>query len=90
MTDIGARGSEVAVNEGLVPEGISTATSSPAVRLPRNAIGRQFTYWVAHAVVAARVVVTTPRSRHRPTQRYYHRRESFVEDAAMSREMFRL
>lgn len=90
MTDIAARGSEATVNEGVVLGRITAAASSPAVRLPRNAIGRQFTYWVAHMVVAACAVVTTPRSRHKPTQRYYHRRESFVEDAAMSREMFRL
>jgi hypothetical protein len=53
--------------------------------LPRNTIGQQ----IVNTVLAACAVVTT-RRRRRPSRHHYHRRESFVEDAAMSREMFRL
>lgn len=90
MADIATRGRVPTVNGGAVLGRFATAASSPAVRLPRNTIGRRLTYWIAHTVVAVCGVVAIPRSRHRSTERYYHRRESFVEDAAMSREMFRL
>jgi hypothetical protein len=56
----------------------------------RNSIGRQLARRVADTATVAWAVVTTPRRRQRPTEPRYHRRERFVEDAAMSREMFRL
>jgi hypothetical protein len=55
-------------------------------------VGAQVAQWIADTIVAARTMIATTtapgRGRGR-TQRHY-RRESFVEDAAMSREMFRL
>jgi hypothetical protein len=50
-------------------------------RIAKNIVG---------AIVAAYAAVPTPRPGRQPAGQYYHRRERFVEDAAMSREMFRL
>ncbi|OBI81061.1 hypothetical protein [Mycobacterium sp. 1245805.9] len=81
MADIAAGARQPALNEW---------AASRAVGLPRNSIGRRLAQMVAETVIAAGAVVTRPRRRTRPKQPHYHRRESFVEEAAMSREMFRL
>jgi hypothetical protein len=73
------------VNDWTTAGRISAAQPSLSVQLPRNTIGQQ----IVNTVLAACAVVTT-RRRRRPSRHHYHRRESFVEDAAMSREMFRL
>jgi hypothetical protein len=63
----------------------------PTVSLPRNDIGRRIAGWAANTLQAVRAMVRTPDPRNRPERRYYHpHRESFLEDAAMSREMYRL
>jgi hypothetical protein len=52
---------------------------------------RRFAELALGTVEAARAMFRTVRPRSRPKLRYYHpHRESFIEDAAMSREMFRL
>lgn len=64
---------------------------SAAIPLPRNDVGRRIADWAAATLQAARAMVRTPERRNRPERRYYHpQRESFIEDAAMSREMHRL
>jgi hypothetical protein len=64
---------------------------SAAIPLPRNDVGRRIADWAAATLQAARAMVRTPEPRNRPERRYYHpQRESFIEDAAMSREMHRL
>lgn len=59
--------------------------------LPRRHVGRRVQDWISGVVEATRTRMQT-RTRHRePKQEYRHpRREVFLEDAAMSREMFRL
>jgi hypothetical protein len=64
---------------------------SAAVPLPRNDVGRRIADWAVATRQAVRAMVRTSESRNRPERRYYNpRRESFIEDAAMSREMYRL
>jgi hypothetical protein len=89
VADIAARTTQPTVNEWTIAGRISSAQTSEAVGLLRNTIAQRIAYFIANTVLAACAVVTTRRGR-RPGQRRYHRRESFVEDAAMSREMFRL
>jgi hypothetical protein len=61
----------------------------PAVRRPRAGSARGTIGWhIARRFLVACSAVMAPR--RRPVERQYHRRESFVEDAAMSREMFKL
>jgi hypothetical protein len=70
---------------------IGVLWTHPTVALPRNDIGRSLVDWAAKTLHAIRAMVRTPDPRNRPERRYYHpRRESFLEDAAMSREMYRL
>jgi hypothetical protein len=52
---------------------------------------RRFAELAFGTVEAARAMVRTVSPRSRPKRRYYHpHRESFIEDATMSREVFRL
>ncbi|AGC63253.1 hypothetical protein MULP_03588 [Mycobacterium liflandii 128FXT] len=85
MADLAVGAGRPTVNDWTIAGHISAAQPSRAVKLPRNTIRQQ----IVNTVLAAYAVVTT-RRRRRPSQRHCHRRESFVEDAAMSREMFRL
>jgi hypothetical protein len=57
--------------------------------LPRNTIGRRIEVWFAGVVEMTRAnFQDRPR---RAAKEYHHpRREVFLEDAAMSREMYRL
>lgn len=87
MADIAAGATQPTANEWTIAGRVSSARTSEAVRLLRNTIAQRIAYFIANTALAACAVVTT---RRRPGQRHYHRRESFVEDAAMSREMFRL
>src|ERR1700741_4405688 len=67
------------------------ASVGSAVPFPRNEVGRRIAEWAAGGVEAVRALGRTSESRSRPERRYYHpRREGFIEDAAMSREMYRL
>ncbi|WAJ45753.1 hypothetical protein OK015_04400 [Mycobacterium sp. Aquia_216] len=81
MTDIAVGARRPTVNKRISPDRISA---------PRNSTGRQIARRVADTVIGVCAAVVTPRRREMPAQPRYHRRESFVEDAAMSREMFRL
>jgi hypothetical protein len=89
VADITTAIGQPAVNEWTIPGHIPAVRPSRAVGSPHNTIGRRIAHWVTDTVTAAACAVAT-RPRRRPTQRQYHRRERFVEDAAMSREMFRL
>ncbi|MCV7409912.1 hypothetical protein AWC05_23385 [Mycobacterium florentinum] len=83
MTDLAVGASHPAGNEPVawrLPGGGSARTFS----------ARKFARRIAETVIAGCAVVISPRRRERPAQPHYHRRERFVEDAAMSREMFRL
>lgn len=62
-----------------------------AFPLPRNSIGRRIAHWVIGTIETARARLQ-PRVRASGPKRpsHYPRREPFLEDAAMSREMFRL
>lgn len=78
MTDTTAGAAQPAVN---------AAQTSQVLGLLCNTIAQQIACFIANTALAACAVVTT---RRRPGQRHYRLRESFIEDAAMSREMFRL
>lgn len=90
MADLTAGVGGPAIPEWAIPGRIPAVRPSPTARPAPTALGRRFAHAIANAVVAACAAVTTPRPRRMPAQRHYHRRESFVEDAAISREMFRL
>ena len=61
------------------------------VPLPRRNVGGRIEDWISGVVEATRTRLQA-RTRHREPKKEYHhpRREVFLEDAAMSREMFRL
>jgi hypothetical protein len=101
MTDIGAVWKRSAAVEGELVTGwfsrLVLTASAPqagivsAVPLPRNDVGRRVADWAVATAENVRAVFRTPTWRSEPKRRYYHpRRESFIEDAAMSREMDRL
>jgi hypothetical protein len=101
MADIGAVWKRSAVAErtlvngwvlGLVLATQAVQSSVGAVLpLPRTDVGRRLAGWTLGAVAAVRARLTTRAMPSEPRKRYHHpRRESFIEDAAMSREMFRL
>jgi hypothetical protein len=104
MADLGAVWKRSAAAERAIVNGsllglvltASTAQASVgwAVPFPRNDIGdigRRIADWAAGTVETVRAMIRTS-ARHSETEpRYYHpRRETFIEDAAMSREMYRL
>jgi hypothetical protein len=71
--------------------GTAQASAVAAVPLPRNDVGRRIADWVVGTLQAVRASVRTLKPRNRPERRYYHpHREGYIEDAAMSREMYRL
>jgi hypothetical protein len=73
-----------------------TDTAGPAFFRRRKTVvvvdsPRRFAEPAVGIVAAARAGVRTVTLRSRPKRRYYHpHRESFIENAAMSREMFTL
>lgn len=101
MADIGAMWRRSAAAEralvagwtvGLVI-GAGSAQSSigSAIPFPGINVGRRITNWTTSTVVALRALVRTPSRDNKPERPYYHpRRESYIEDAAMSRAMDRL
>ena len=101
MADIGAMWKRSAADEralvagwfsGLaLTAGTAQAGIGSAVPLPRNDVGRRVADWAVATAEAVRAAFRTPTWRSEPERRYDHpRRESFIEDAAMSREMHRL
>lgn len=71
--------------------GNRSAAFGSAVPLPRNDVGRRIADWAVRTRQAVRAMARAREPRNRPERRYYHpHRESFIEDAAMSREMYRL
>lgn len=59
--------------------------------LPRNNVGRRLGDWISGVIDATRTRLHTPTTHREPDKEYHHpRREVFLEQAAMSREMFRL
>ena len=101
MADIGAvwkrsAAAERAIISGWVFGLVLTASSAQAsvgsaVPFPRTDVGRRIADWAVGTVAAVRAMVRTSALRSQPKRRYYHpRRETFIEDAAMSREMYRL
>ena len=101
MTDIGAvwkrsAAIERALVTGWLPGHAFTAGSAQAgvgsaIPFPRSNVGRRIAAWAADTVDAVFGLVRTSAPRSEPKRRHYHpRRESFIEDAAMSREMYRL
>jgi hypothetical protein len=62
-----------------------------ALPLQRSGVGRRITELTFGTLEATRAMFRTVTPRGRPKRRYNHpHRESFLEDAAMSREMLRL
>jgi hypothetical protein len=101
MADIGVLWKRSAVAEralvhrwllGMVlPTHVARPSIGTAFPLPRNDVGRRMADWVQGVVEAVRERSHTRVMRREPTKRYQHpRRESFIEDAAMAREMYRL
>ena len=100
MADIGAVWKRSAAVEralvtgwlsGLVLTAGSAQVGVGSLPLPRNNIGRLIADWVVDSAEVVRSAFRTRAPRSEPTQRYHHpRREAFIEDAAMSREMYRL
>lgn len=100
MADIGAVWRRSAPVERALVTGWFAGVALPAnaaeagVRsfpLPRNRIGRLVADLVAGSAAAVRSAFRTRAPRSEPRQRYHHpRREAFIEEAAMSREMYRL
>ena len=101
MTDIGAVWKRsAAVERALVTGWLSTlvltagsaqASVGSAIPFPRNDVGRRIAAWVAGTVDTVFGLVRTPALHSKPKRRHYHARpEGFIEDAAMSREMYRL
>jgi hypothetical protein len=73
--------------------GAGSAQSSigSAIPFPRSNIGRRIANWTASNVEAVRAMMRTQARVSKPERPYYHpRRESYIEDAAMSRAMDRL
>lgn len=71
--------------------GSAQASIGSAIPFPGNNVGRRVANWTASTVVAVRALVRTSPRTSKPERHYYHpRRESYIEDAAMSREMHRL
>jgi hypothetical protein len=77
--------------------GLAPAASSgqlgvgSSVPLPRNHLGRRIAEWAIRGFVLVRAKTQIMGQRQEPDRRYCHpRREAFLEDAAMSREMDRL
>jgi hypothetical protein len=61
------------------------------IPFPRNNIGRRIAEWSAGVVEALRASVRISPQRHEAGRRYHHpRREDYLADAAMAREMLRL
>jgi hypothetical protein len=61
------------------------------IPFPRNNIGRRIWEWSAGVVEAVRASVRISPQRHPAEPQYHHpRRESYLADAAMAREMYRL
>ena len=59
--------------------------------LPRIHVGRRLAALSAGAIEAVRARLQTLAAPRESDKRYHHpRRESYIEDAAMSREMYRL
>ncbi len=100
MTDIGAMWRRSAAAEralvngwlsGLVLTEGSAQVGVGSLPLPRNNIGRIIADWFVSSAEAVRSAFRTQAPRREPKQHYHHpRREAFIEDAAMSREMHRL
>jgi hypothetical protein len=101
MTDIGAVWKRSAVAEravvfgsiGFAPTaGSAQASLGSVLPLPRNNVGRRMADWAAGTAEAVRAMFRTTAVRpSEPERRHYPpRRESYIEDAAMSREMYRL
>jgi hypothetical protein len=77
--------------------GLAPAASSgqlgvgSSVPLPRNGLGRRIAEWAIGGFVLVRAKTRVTGRRRESDRRYCHpRREAFLEDAAMSREMDRL
>jgi hypothetical protein len=61
------------------------------VVLPRNGLGRRFARWMAGIFTVVRADAASDGQRDERDRRYHHpRREAFMADAAMAREMHRL
>lgn len=100
MADIGAvwrrpapveRASVTGWFAGVVLPANSAQVGVGSFPLPHNSIGQLIADLVVGARQAVRSAFRTRAPRMQPRQRYHHpRREAFIEDAAMSREMYRL
>jgi hypothetical protein len=77
---------------GVVPTTHATHSAlGPAIPLPRGNIGQTIAAWTASAIEGMRTKAQSRPRRSKRTKPYHHpSRESFIEEAAMSREMFRL
>jgi hypothetical protein len=100
MTDIGVMWKRPAAAEralttgwfaGSVLAAHPTQVGVGSLPLPRNSIGRLIADLFTGSAAAVRSAFRT-RTPHTDLQEQYHhpRREAFIEDAAMSREMYRL
>jgi hypothetical protein len=101
MADIGVLWKRSAIAErtlahrwilGMVlPTQVAQPSIGAVIPLPRNDVGHRLADWVQGVIEAVRERSQCRISRPEPKKRYQHpRRESFIEDAAMAREMYRL
>jgi len=98
MSDIADVWKRSALFERAIPAagGVLTAQAAQpsagwALPLPRKAVGRRIAELASGTVEAIHAMYRAVTPRARPKQRYYHpHRVSFIEGAAMRREMFRL
>ena len=76
---------------GVILPAHSAQLGAGSIPLPRNSIGRLIADLFVGSAAAVRTAFRTRAPRSEPQARYHHpRREAFIEDAAMSREMHRL
>jgi hypothetical protein len=98
MADIGAAGKRSGFAGHSMVIGsfvglVNTAQASVGSVLPRPCtnVGRRIADWAAGTLEAVRAMIRTLTRPNQPKRRYYDpRRDSYLEDAVMSREMLRL
>jgi hypothetical protein len=89
VADLAAGVGQSAIGEWAIPGSIPARRRSWANRLAPDTIGRRIVGSIVAAYTLAAPSWRRPKP-DRPARHHYQRREGFVEDAAMSREMFRL
>jgi hypothetical protein len=83
--------SPVQLSRPTVGDGSGQVGFGSALVLPRKRFGPRIARWMASVLSAVRTDTATEARPHQRDRRYHHpRREAFMADAAMAREMLRL